>query len=116
MFQEFWSEYGGGIVSLIVTSIIGFIGVSLKNIIQKLANDVTKRNIVKSCVLAVEQLHKDIHGEEKYLMCVQYCVEMLNERNIPVSELEIRMLIEAQVKRLNDVIWKDENDGRTDNV
>ena len=112
MLSEFLYEYGGMIVSTVITAVLGAIGVLIKNLYKKAVNDKTKREVVKTCVLAVEQLYKDIHGEEKYNKCVESIVEMLNEKGITITELEIKLLIEAEVKKLN--LWKDDENELSD--
>ena len=57
-------------------------------------NDEMKRKVVKTCCKAVEQLYKDLHGEEKYNKAVESIVAMLNEKGISITELEIKMLVE----------------------
>ena len=110
MLNEFLSEYGTGIINMIFTAFLGAIGIIIKNIYKKYVNEKTKKHIVKTCVLAVEQIYKDLHGQEKYDKCMEAVTEMLNERGIPATELELKMLIESEVKKINDIIWKDDSD------
>ncbi len=56
---------------------------------------------------AVEQLYKDLHGEEKYNKAVEALIEMLGEKGIAISELEIKMLIEAAVVEFNGAVKAD---------
>ena len=103
MVKEWLAEYGGGLISSIIAAVLGFVGLAIKDVLKKIANDKTKKSIAKTCVLAVEQLYKDIHGEEKYNKCVEAMLQMLEEKGITVSELELKMLIEEQVAKLNVV-------------
>lgn len=102
MVQEFIQEYGGMIISTIITAILGAVGVFLRNMYKKISDDNEKKKAVRTCVLAVEQIYKELHGEDKYNKCVEAVTEMLNEKGISVTELEIKMLIEAEVKKMND--------------
>jgi intergrase/recombinase len=108
MLQDFLNEYGNMIISTIITAILGAVGVFIRNIYKRLADDKTKRKAVRDCVLAVEQLHKDLHGTEKYNQCFEYVVELLEEKGIPITEMEVKMLIEAEVKKMNDWLYSDE--------
>ena len=101
LFQEFISTYGAAILYAIVTAIAGYIGIALKNLYTKYVNDKTKEAVVKTCVKAVEQLYNDLDGDEKLDKCIQSISEILTEKGIAISELEIRMLIEAAVNELN---------------
>ena len=102
LFKEFINSYGVAILYTIVTAVFGYIGVVIKNLIQKYINDKTKKSIIKTCVQAVEQLYKDLHGQDKFDMCVDYASQMLENKGILISAIEIQMLIEAAVKEMND--------------
>lgn len=100
MFEEFVSTYGTQLIYLIVSAIISFFGVVFKNIFQKFVNDKIKRSVAETCVKAVEQIYANLDGPAKLERCIGYMTNMLSEKGITVSELEIRMLIEAAVKEL----------------
>lgn len=102
VFKEFISTYGTTILYSIITAIAGYIGVVIKNLYQKYINDQTKQNVVKTCVQAVEQIYKDLHGEEKLNKALESASEMLESKGITVSDIELRMLIEAAVGEFND--------------
>lgn len=108
IFREFWDAYGMGILYTVITAIASFIGLAIKKVYTKFINDQTKRNVAKTCVNAVEQLYKDLHGEEKYNKCVEAMVSMLGEKGIQITELEIKMLIEAAVREINKSITIEE--------
>lgn len=95
MFETFLAEYGTQIIYTVLTAIIGAIGTWVGTLYKKYINDKTKESVVKTCVKAVEQIYNDLHGEEKYTKAVEAITEMLNEKNITISEFEIKMLIEA---------------------
>ena len=105
---QFISEYGTTILYGILTAIAGALGIWVKNLYTEYVNDKTKEKIVRICVGAVEQLYKDLHGEEKYNKVVESVVEMLGEKGITISELELKMLIEATVAEFNEAFKKTE--------
>lgn len=112
VFMQFLSEYGTTILYTILTALIGYIGIVLKNTYEKIAKDKTKKDVIRTCVRAVEQIYRDLHGEEKYEMVVENATQMLNEKGINITELEIKMLVEDCVKELNEktaFIWEDEH-------
>lgn len=102
LLREFMNEYATTILYAIVTAIAGYIGIVLKNLYQKYVNDKTKKAVAKTVVNAVEQLYKDLHGQEKYDKAVEAMSEMLSEKGITISEIEIKMLIEAAVAEFNN--------------
>lgn len=60
---------------------------------------------VKTCVNAIEQTRRDIHGEEKLAACLEGAKEMLAIKGIEASEFELKMLIEAELAEQNDVFF-----------
>ena len=102
MFIEFINEYGTTIIYTLLTAFAGYIGLWIKSLYTKYINDKTKKDVVRTCVQAVEQLYKNLHGEDKYNEVVASASEMLAIKGITISELEIKMLIEAAVAEFND--------------
>ena len=94
---RFIQEYGMTILYAIVTAIAGYLGLFFKTKHQKYINDQTKRDVVKTCVMAVQQLHHDLNGPAKYKKAREYVSEMLALKGIVIHEAEIQMLIEAAV-------------------
>jgi hypothetical protein len=102
MFAEFLNQYGVTLLYMIVTAIGGYLGLVARNLVNKYLTDRTKRDIAKTVVQAVEQIYKDLHGEEKLTRALSAAAEMLTEKGIKASDLELRMLIEATVAEFND--------------
>ena len=106
MFAEFINEYGVQILYTIITAIAGYIGIVIKNLVTKYINDKTKAAVAKTAVQFVEQVYKDLHGEEKLNAALAAASEMLAEKNIFVSDLEMRVLLEAAVAEFNKAFEK----------
>lgn len=102
MFAQFISEYGTMILYSVITAIAGYIGIVVKNLYEKYVNDQTKKDVVKTVVKGVEQIYKDLHGEEKLNKALDAASEMLGEKGITITEFELKMLIEAAVAEFND--------------
>lgn len=107
MFSEFINTYGVQILYAVLTAIAGYIGIVIKNLYTKYINNKTKQDVAKSVVKFVEQVYKDLHGEEKLNAALVAASEMLAENNITVSELEMRVLIEAALAEFNEAFKKD---------
>ena len=101
MFADFINQYGMQILYTIITAVAGYIGIVIKNLCTKYINDKTKAAVAKSAVQFVEQVYKDIHGEDKLNTALSAASEMLAEKGIFASELELRVLIEAAVAEFN---------------
>ena len=109
MFAEFIEMYGAEIGSALIaaafaclTAIAGYLGTVAKNLVKKYLDNKTKQDVAKTVVQGIEQVFKDLHGEEKLNKALEAASEMLTEKGITISELELRMLIEAAVGEFNE--------------
>ena len=106
MLEEFISTYLMEILGTAIVAIAGYIGVVVKNLVTKYLNDKTKRALAKTVVQFVEQVYKELHGEEKLNAALSAFSEMLAEQGITVSDLEMRVLIEAAVAEFNGAFYE----------
>lgn len=104
--KMFISEYGTTILYTILTGVFAYLGVQVKALLDKYLTDKTKRAVAKTVVQAVEQVYKDLHGEEKLDEALIAASEMLADKGITVSDLEMRMLIEAALAEFNKAFEK----------
>lgn len=102
----FISEYGPTILYAVLTALAGYLGVVAKQLYTKYINDKTKQAVAKIVVKAVEQIYTDLHGEEKLNKALVSASEMLAEKGITITDLELRMLIEAALAEFNDAFNK----------
>lgn len=112
MFIQFINEYGTTILYAVITTIAGYIGIVIKNLYQKYVNDQTKKDVVKTVVQSIEQIYKDLHGEDKLNKALESASEMLSIKGIQISEFELRVLIEAAVGEFNNVFNKTEEESK----
>lgn len=105
--KEFITNNGSELLLTIITAIFAFLGTAVKNIVKKWANNTEKRKIVKDVVMAVEQMYKNIHGTEKFNKAMETASEMLTQKGIIVTELELMTMIEAAVCEFNDAFNKE---------
>jgi tyrosyl-tRNA synthetase len=87
-------------------AIAGYVGIVIKNLVTKYINDKTKRDVAKTVVQFVEQVYKDLHGEEKLNAAFAAASEMFAEKGIHVSDLEMKVLLEAAVAEFNKAFDK----------
>jgi len=95
LFNEILSTYLVPMLATILTAIASYVGIQVKKIYEKKVNTETKKAVVSDVVKMIEQVYKDIHGKDKYNKAVEYITEALNEKNIPITDLEIKYLIES---------------------
>jgi len=99
--KEFISSYGITLLSTILTAVFSYIGLRLKKLYEEKINTDTKEKVVKTVCEAVEQLYKDLSGEEKLEQAIVNASVMLEERGIMITDLELRMLIESTINSFN---------------
>ena len=101
MIVEFINQYGYDLLYAIVVAIGGFIGLCLKNLLTRLLNDKTKRDVAKKAVRYVEQVCKELHGDVKLNEALKATSQLLAEKGISITDLELRVLVEAAVNEMN---------------
>ena len=99
--EEIFSAYVLPAVVTIVTALAGFVGAQIKTLYQRYVNDRIKRDVAQTCVKAAEQLYHDLGGPEKLKRAQEGVRQMLEEKGIPISELEMNLLIESAVAEFN---------------
>ena len=98
---EVFSAYILPALIAVLTALAGYIGTQIKRLYEKYVNDKVKQDVVRTCVKAAEQLYRDLSGPEKLEKAKEGIVEMLNEKGIPISEMEMDLLIESVVQEFN---------------
>ncbi len=99
--RNFVTDYGSQILYTVLTAIAGYLGLTAKKLYTEYVNDKTKKSIVRTTVQAVEQIYKDLHGEDKLNKALESSAEMLSEKGITITDLELRMLIESALAEFN---------------
>lgn len=101
----------GEIIFGLATTIFGFFTAIAKKMADEFLANKEKREIVKTVVMAVEQMSPNLTGAEKLKKAMDSASEMLLEKGIKITELELLMLIEATICEFNDSFnkksWKD---------
>ena len=99
--NDVWTTVILPVISAAVIGIAGFLGAQLQAAWKRVATDKTKKSVAKTVVLAVEQMYENLHGEEKKQKAIEGIRQMLDAKGIPITELEIEMLLEAAVAEFN---------------
>lgn len=89
------------VIAAALTALAGYIGTQTKLLYEKHINDKTKAAVVRTCVKAVEQLYRDLGGPDKLKKAQEGVRQMLGEKGITISELELNFLIESVVSEFN---------------
>ena len=103
LFEQFMTQYGLEIIGTLLIAVAGALGLIAKSLATKYLNDKTKQSIAKIVVQGVEQVYRDLHGEEKLNQALAMFSDLLTEKGIKCSELEMRVLLESAVGEFNKV-------------
>lgn len=90
------------ILSLILTGVVTYVGLQIKKLYEKHIDTQVKKDVVDSTVKYIEQVYKDIHGEDKLNKAKEKALEWLNEKGITISDTELEILIESAVNGFNN--------------
>lgn len=105
---NFLNEYG--ILSAVITAIAGGLGFLIKWVFNKTVGEKmkedTKKEVASLVVKYVEQVYTDLKGKKKLDKALEALSEMLNEKGITISDLEMRVLIEAALAEFNNAFTK----------
>lgn len=101
MTNEIFVAYALPVIAAALTAVAGFIGTQIKKLYEKYVNNKVKQDVVRTCVKAVEQLYHDLGGPEKLKKAQEGVRQMLEEKGIPITELELNLLIESIVSEFN---------------
>ena len=105
-FDMFMTQYGVEIIGTLFLALAGTLGLVAKSLATKYLNDKTKQAVAKIVVQAVEQVYHELHGEEKLNQALAMFSDLLAEKGINISELEMRVLLESAVAEFNRVFEK----------
>ena len=104
MDQEILNQVLSILLPALATLIAGWfaiLGNKIKIAYEEKVNTQIKKQMVQLTVEYVEQVYKAMDGEEKLQKAIEQASMVLAEKGILISEVELRMLIEAAVYGLN---------------
>ena len=106
MFVEIINMYGAEIIGTLLLALAGIFGMIAKSMAAKYLDTDTKRSLAKVAVQFVEQVYKELHGEDKLTAAIAVFADMLREKKINATETEMFVLIEAAVAEFNEAFKK----------
>ena len=88
-------------VITIVTALLGYVSVAIKNKISKKLDTQTKKEVARATVEYVEQVYQALGGAEKLQKAIEQARLILQEKGISITEVELKMLLESAVYGMN---------------
>lgn len=107
MLVEIINTYGAEILGTILVAMAGIFGMYVKIMAARYLDTDTKRTMAKVVVQFVEQVYADLHGEDKLNAALVALSDLLAEKKIFATEMEMRVLIEAAVAEFNKAFEKE---------
>lgn len=103
-----WGALGNQLLDILLpllatflTGVFTYIGTRLKKVYEEKVNTETAKAVVEDAVRFVEQVYKDLKGQEKLEKATAQVAEILQSKGITITEAEINMLIESTIYGLN---------------
>ena len=87
--NEFISAYGLPIIGSIITAVLGWVGLQIKALYERYVDTKEKQAVCKTVVAAVDQIYKDLGGEEKLNKAIEAASDMLNARGIEIGRAHV---------------------------
>lgn len=101
-------------IASVIAIIFGIIGTQIKNKYEQKANHETTSKVITDVVKCVEQVFQDSDGETKLNEALSRASTILAEKNIPISDTELRTLIESAVYGLTEGLTGNTNEEETE--
>lgn len=99
-----WTNIGDQLVDILLpllatflTGLFTYIGTRLKTVYEQKVTTDTAKTVVADVVQFVQQVYKDLDGEEKLQKALTEASTILTEKGITISQTELNMLIESSV-------------------
>lgn len=103
---EIINTYGMELLKAIVLLIAGTFGLIACKLANRCLNTETKRTLARTGVLFVEQVYKNLHGEEKMDKFLEYAAAQLKRYGIKFDAEEMKALAEAFLAEFNEAFTK----------
>lgn len=101
--NNFINQYGTTILYTVIMAIISYLGLLSKKFIKNYYTNKTTKEVVEIVCKMVEKLYPELSHEEKIEKILKNTNEMLSDKEITPTELELRMLISSTIDSLQKI-------------
>lgn len=99
---EFTKEYGLDIVHSIVMGVFSYIALDIKKEYKKYVQDKTKKEVVDRVCNYVNEVYPNTSGKDKLNIAITSSKEILKEKGITISDLELKVLLHNSIQVTNN--------------
>ncbi|MBQ0166867.1 MAG: phage holin family protein [Treponema sp.] len=96
------NQYLTQLILIFFLAIAAYLGAQAKKLYGKYVTTEVKQSVCRTVVRFVEQVYKDLHGEEKLFKAMHRAADILCDYGINITEHELVAMIEAAVNEFND--------------
>lgn len=97
MWQEIITTYLIPALFTILTGVVAWLGNKIKSLIEEKVQNEKVKEIINDVVKYTEQTSKELTSTEKFNKAMEEASEWLNSKGITISEMELKIMIEAAV-------------------
>lgn len=94
---DFTKEYGLEIIHSILMGVLSYIALDIKKVYKKYIQDKTKKEVVDRVCNYVDEIYPNSTGEDKLNIAIENAREILNEKGITISDLELKVLLHNSI-------------------
>lgn len=92
------------VIVLALTGIAAYLGAEIKKCYNDKVKSEEKRKVVETTCRYVNQLYYDLDGPSKLLKAKENILLQLQEKGIPITDLEMTVLIESTVNSFKEAV------------
>lgn len=94
---EFTKDYGLTIIHSIVMGVFSYIALDIKKVYKSHMQDKTKKEVVDKVCNYVNEIYPNSTGEDKLSIALTSTKEILKEKGITISDLELKVLLHNSI-------------------
>lgn len=98
--KEILGELVFACLGVVITAVATWLGTLAGKLWKEKAQSEEVQSIAKTCVRAVEQMYRDLDGEEKLGIAMEMCKDFAAGKGIKLSADEIRIFLESALAGL----------------
>ena len=94
---DFTKDYGIEIIHSIIMGVFSYIALDIKKIYKNHIQDKIKKEVVDKVCIYVDEIYPNLDSEDKLKMVISSSKEILKEKKIVVSDLELKVLLHNSI-------------------
>ncbi len=107
------SNYINQIFLIMLLAFAAWLGAQVRSLYKKYVSTEIKQAVCRTVVRFVEQVYKDLHGDDKLQAAMRKASVLLEGYGITISENELIAMLEAAVNEFNNSFSKTPTDVKT---